>query len=109
MIDRIEADGAVVAGSSEGGLFEFASDEEIVANLKALRLGTPEDCVMVGPVVRDAATLDPRLRVMEHVPGRPAVRFVGLDVFGRLAGAAGWTVARSLDGPMHQVVSLRKA
>lgn len=109
LLDRIDAPNAVAAGSSEGGLFEFASDGEIVENLKALHGGTPDDFVMVGPVVRDATTLDPRLRATEHVEGRPAIRFIGLDAFGKLAHNAGWMIDRSLDGPMHQVVSLRKS
>ena len=100
--------GAVAAGSSEGGLFEYASDEEIIANLRALRAATPPDFRMVGPVVRDASTLDPRLRMTERVEGRPAIRYIGLERFAELAGAAGWAIERSLDGPMHQVVSLRK-
>jgi hypothetical protein len=108
LIDQFESE-AVVAGSSEGGLFEYASDDEIVANLKVLHSGTPGDMVMVGPVVRDSSTLDPRLRSTEHVPGRPAVRYIGLEAFGKLAHLAGWTIARTLDGPMHQVVSLKKA
>lgn len=109
VMDRIALREAVAVGSSEGGLFEFASDEEIVANLQALREGTPADFVMVGPVVRDASTLDPRLKQMEHVPGRPAIRFIGLEAFGRLVRSAGWLIERSLDGPMHQAVSLQKA
>jgi hypothetical protein len=108
-MDRVAVRDAVAAGSTEGGLFEFASDEEIVANLKVMREGTPDDFVMVGPVVRDASTLDPRLKQMEHVPGRPAIRFIGLEAFGRLVRSAGWLIERSLDGPMHQVVSLKKA
>jgi hypothetical protein len=99
---------AAVAGSSEGGLFEYASDAAIVANLQVLRTGTPADMRMVGPVVRDASTLDPRLKGTEHVPGRPAVRYIGLEAFGKLAHLAGWTIAQTLDGPMHQVVSLKK-
>ena len=79
-----------------------------MANLATLRAGTPADCVMVGPVVRDASTLDPRLRMTEHVPGRPGIRYVGLVAFEQLAQRAGWTIARSLDGPMHQVVMLKK-
>jgi hypothetical protein len=99
----------VSAGSTEGGLFEYAADEDIVANLRVLRAGVPDDFVMVGPVVRDPDTSDPRLRAMDQVPGRPAIRFMGLAHFGRLARDAGWAVARTLDGPMHQVVTLRKA
>jgi hypothetical protein len=100
--------GAVAAGSSEGGLFEYAADETIITNLKVLHAAAPADFVMVGPVIRSAQTLDPRLRMTEHTPGRPAVRYIGLEAFQKLAGAAGWTIERSLDGPMHQVVSLKK-
>ena len=64
---------------------------------------------MVGPVVREASTLDPRLRATEHVPGRPAIRYIGLDAFSQLTHAAGWAIARTLDGPMHQVVMLQKS
>ncbi len=100
--------GAAVSGSSEGGLFEYARDEDIVANLAVLCAATPPDAVMVGPVVRDASTLDPRLKNTEKAPGRPAIRYIGLEAFGALARRAGWVIARSLDGPMHQVVELRK-
>ena len=109
LLGSIGGANAVVAGSSEGGLFEYPADETIVANLQALRAGLPADGVMVGPVIRDATTLDPRLRGTEHVPGRPAVRYIGLEKFGALAARAGWTIARHLDGPMHQVVCLEKA
>ncbi len=107
LIDQLEPE-AVVAGSSEGGLFEYASDDAIVANLQILHTGTPGDMVVVGPVVRDAQTLDPRLRGTEHVPGRPAVRYIGLEAFEKLAHLAGWTIGQTLDGPMHQVISLKK-
>jgi hypothetical protein len=100
---------ALVMASSEGGLFEYAADEVIVANLEALRAGTPPDAAVVGPVVRDAATLDPRLKNTELAPNRPAVRYIGLAAFAGLAARAGWSIERSLDGPMHQVVNLRKA
>jgi hypothetical protein len=109
VIDQIGAGNVVVAGSTEGGLFEYATDEEIVANLKVIRVGTPDNFVMVGPVVRDPQSCDPRLRAMEQVEGRPAIRFIGLEAFRGLAGNAGWAIERSLDGPVHQVVSLKKA
>ena len=79
--------GAVVLGSSEGGLFENATDEEICANLHLLCDCTPDDCAMVGPVVR----------------------YLGLEHFGSLAESAGWKIECYEDGSMHQVVRLRKA
>ncbi len=109
LLAQIAGGDAVLAASSEGALFEYAPDAVIVANLTALRAGTPADTVVVGPVVRDAATLDPRLKITEHIPGRPAIRYMGLAAFGKLARAAGWTIAQHRDGPMHQVVSLAQA
>ena len=100
---------AVGMGSSEGGLFEYATDEEIVANLEVLHACTSPDFRMVGPVVRDAQSSDPRLSTMDQVEGRPAIRFIGLEAFQKLAARAGWVIEQTLDGPMHQVVSLRKA
>jgi hypothetical protein len=108
LLEGIDAPQAVVAVSSEGGLFEYASDDQITANLAALETGTPGDTVVVGPVVRDGTTLDPRLCATEHVPGRPPVRYMGLIAFANLACRSGWRIARTLDGPVHQVVCLRK-
>ena len=108
-IDRTQLDQSVCACSTEGGLFEFASDGDIVANLEQLRQGTPADFFVTGPVVRDASTLDPRLRITEHVPGRPAIRYLGQAYFGALVARAGWRIECTLDGPMHQVVRLVKA
>lgn len=107
-LTRLDLLKAAVAGSSEGGLFEYAADEDIIANLRVLRGCTPPDCVMVGPVIRNAQTLDERLKFSEQVTDRPATRYIGLEAFEKLARQAGWTIDRSLDGPMHQVVSLKK-
>jgi hypothetical protein len=101
--------GIVSAGSSEGGLFEYGSDEDVIANLTALHAGTPKDFVMVGPVVRDEATLDPRLRMTVHIVGQPSIRYIGLPAFENLANRSGWVIASHLDGPMHQVVTLKKS
>jgi hypothetical protein len=108
LLRAIDAMQAVVAASSEGGLFEYAADEQIVANLAVLAAETPADTIVAGPVVRDGSTLDPRLVVTEHVPGRPSIRYLGLAKFAELAGRGGWQIVRHLDGPMHQVACMRK-
>ncbi|HRF48252.1 MAG TPA: hypothetical protein PLC98_11560 [Anaerolineales bacterium] len=108
LLEALRSDPGLLAVSSEGALFEYASDYDIVANLITLRDGAPVDTVVVGPVVRDAATLDPRLRASEHVAGRPAIRYLGLACLTRLAEQAGWSVAETRDGPMHQVFRLAR-
>jgi hypothetical protein len=98
----------VAAGSAEGGLFEYGSDSEIVANLEVLQTGTPEDFRIVGSVVRDEATADPSLPVLRDMRGIPP-RLLGLEAFGALAATAGWRVARAIEGnPFYHVVELSK-
>ncbi len=108
LLDRLKSEPGLVALSSEGALFEYAPDEDIVANLEVMNDALPPDAIVAGPVVRDSATLDPRLRFSEHVPGRPAIRYMGLAHLRDLARQAGWTVTRTLDGPMHQVFALTR-
>jgi hypothetical protein len=107
VLDSIEP-GCVVAGSSEGGLFDYGSDKEIVANLATLRDGTPPDFVMVGSVVRDLNTLDSRLRPSAQSSARPNIRHLGLEAFRTLAGRAGWMVENVIDSTAHHAVSLGK-
>ena len=108
MLRKWPESGLVAAGSSEGGLFEYASDEIIAANLEVLYKNTPPDFWLVGPVVRDAHSLDPRLRGTEQAPGRPAVRYLGLYAIEKIARQCGWRIERTLDGPMHQVLGMAK-
>jgi len=103
------ARGAIMSGSTEGGLFDYGSDEVIVANLQVLREATPKDFTMVGSVVRDLGTLDSRLRVTATMKGRPAIRWLGLTAFEALAKQAGWKIARTIDSTAHHVVALHKA
>ena len=102
--------GEIGAGlcSSEGGLFDYGSDGEIVENLTVLHERTPPDFVVVGSVLRDAATLDPRLTPTTEPQGRPRVRYLGLLAFRLLARRAGWSVDRVIDSVAHHAVSLKK-
>jgi len=79
----------VVAASSEGGLFEYGADEDIVANLAAVRGVTPGDAFVVGSVTRPDEGGRPHHR-WARVPVRPR----SLAAFGALAARAGWTIER---------------
>lgn len=94
---------APAAGSSEGGLFEYGSDDDIVANLDVIRENTPDDFVMAGSLLKD----DRVTRVMRRNSAL-AIRYLGAEAFETLARRAGWTIARMLDGPTIHTVALRK-
>jgi hypothetical protein len=99
----LDAREAVVAASSEGGLFDYGSDEAIVTNLQALREGTPEDAVVVGSVLRADW-----LARYGNPACQAAARLAGLEVFRELVQRAGWAVARNIDGSFGHHVALMK-
>ncbi|HEX5506882.1 MAG TPA: hypothetical protein VFX37_00085 [Pseudolabrys sp.] len=88
LLGEVNASGAIVAASSEGGLFEYGSDDAVVKNLTVLR--THRVGVVVGSVT--SADAGHRRRIT-------ATRFKlhprGLDGFAPLAGRGGWHIARS--------------
>ncbi len=94
--------GAVIA--SEGGLFEYASDDAIRANLDAVRDFAPRDAVVVGTVSEAAG---PAGSVNEATG--TAARLRGLDAFLGVAGSAGWELASSVACPLSRCVALRRA
>ena len=80
------AAGAVAVGSSEGGLFEYGSDDAIEANLDCGATRRAAHFAMVGSVTR----ADDR----SSASGRPAARDPprGLTAFRALAARCGWAV-----------------
>jgi hypothetical protein len=96
-----EKEGALVAVSSEGGLFEYGSDDDIACNLRALAQSTDANVFVVGSVTRD----DEAIRVLK-LTSTTATRPRGLRVFSVLVEAAGWTLARSIPRPFSDQVLL---
>jgi len=83
----------ICAVSSEGGLFEYGDDEEIVHNLAAIRRATGEGTVVTGSVTRQTGR-----RPGRH-PLRLAVKPRSLEAFRALAARSGWTIDRAIERP----------
>lgn len=94
---------AVVAASTEGALFEYGSDEEVSANLRALQADTPPAAIVVGSVTR----ADTTGRLLNG-SSRAALQMRGIEGFTRLAHQAGWDIAKRLDRPSGHDVLLQK-
>jgi hypothetical protein len=101
VLEEARATDAVTLASSEGGLFEYGSDDEIVANLETLRAGTGAGFAMVGSVTRADAPMQ-RVRASSRVPTRPR----GLAVFRPLAARAGFFLERVIERPFSDHVTL---
>jgi hypothetical protein len=100
VLDTVREENALMAVSSEGGLFDYGSDEEIVGNLQMLY----EALVVVGSVTRAD---EPMRSTRKFSTVRLQLR--GLDAFGVLAARAGWTIDRAIERPVSDQVALKPA
>jgi hypothetical protein len=92
--------GAVIATSSEGALFEYGSDQAIVANLKVLLAGGVR--FVAGSVTGDDET---RRRTIAQTRFKLVPR--GIAGFAPLAEQAGFTIAKIAPAMMSDQVLLR--
>ena len=100
VLREAETKGALVICSSEGGLFEYGSDGDVEANLKALRTSA-NVLAVVGSVTRADAPMQ-RLRKMSTAKLMPR----GLEVCRALVARAGWKVSRVIERPFSDQVVL---
>jgi len=100
-LGNLEAAHATCAISSEGGLFEYGSDAEIIANLEALRSGTAPDARVVGSVTRDGEPARCS-QTANGVASRPRT----IEAFRQLAEQAGWSLESVIERPFSYHVRL---
>ena len=98
----LAADGAMIAASSEGGLFEYGSDEAIVANLKALRAGGAR-------LVAGSVTSSDEIHRRRITASRFKLIPRGIEGFAPLAARAAFTIARVEAAQLSDQVLLHPA
>lgn len=101
VIAGLEGGERVVALSTEGALFEYGSDSDILSNLEVFREATPGDSFIVGSVTRDNSAIR-----STFTANRIPVVHRGLPVFGALIRPAGWAISESVEGFYSDVVRL---
>jgi hypothetical protein len=100
LLAGLAAQGAIIAASSEGGLFEYGTDDAIVANLTALaRAGVP---IVAGSVTSSS---EARKRMIAQTRFRFFAR--GLEGFAPLAGRGGYAIAESRTAVVSEQVLMR--
>jgi hypothetical protein len=105
LLASLSAEKGVFAVSAEGGLFDYGSDEEIVANLEILLAGTPADTLIVGTIGRPDG---PAVHLPTGV-SRGAARPRSLATFTALARRGGWDVDKVVERPFSHNFRLKKA
>jgi hypothetical protein len=102
LLRELSAANAVIAASTEGGLFEYGSDAAIVANLKALR-AAGVTCVAGSVTTAD----ENRRRTITASRFKLIPR--GLEGFAPLADRAGYRIARAETAQLSEQVLLEAA
>ena len=104
-----EANGELLLGASEGGLFHYGSDEDIVANLRELGKNAPDDFRFIGTAYWDSAHVDKSVIALKNISS-VGWKLRGLqgtrDTKGiaELAHLAGWEVETITDTNTHYVI-----
>jgi hypothetical protein len=100
LLAGLVARGAIIAASSEGGLFEYGTDDAVVANLTALaRAGVP---IVAGSVTSSSEV---RKRMIAQTRFRIFAR--GLEGFAPLAERSGYAIGESRTAVVSEQVLLR--
>jgi hypothetical protein len=100
ILRELSASNAVIAASTEGGLFEYGSDAAIVANLTALRAAGVK--VVAGSVTSSDET---RRRMITASRFKLIPR--GLEGFAPLAARGGYEIARAETAQLSEQVLLK--
>jgi hypothetical protein len=95
------ASGAAIVASSEGGLFEYGSDDAIVRNLRSLHAADRGARAVVGSVTSGD---EHRRRMVAQSSLKVIPR--GLDGFAPLAARAGYAIARARPAIISDQVEL---
>jgi len=94
--------------SSEGGLFEYALDEEIVQNLNTFYSCAQNDMRIVGSLIRDINTVDPGILATMKITKIKA-RLLGVDGLKNIIEKTKWIIDRVIEDNLRYIVfSLKK-
>jgi len=104
LVGQLAAEDAIIAASSEGALFDYGSDEDIVANLVALNAAGRGARAVVGSVTHADELAR---RVFADSPFKLVPR--GMDAFAQIAARGGFAVARVAPALLSDQVLLRLA
>jgi hypothetical protein len=94
--------------TSEGGLFEYGSEDEITQNLNQLYINSVESMRIVGTIILDKENVSPGYLGFAELTGIQ-VRFIGLDRLKAILSGTNWALddIREIDN-IFIVFTLRK-
>jgi hypothetical protein len=103
-VELCSAGGGIVAGVSEGGLFDYASDGEVTGNLAPFAAGDPDRTLFAGTVGRVDG-----FRRRFTASGGAALRLRDFDAVAGLCEHAGFRITRQKESPLSYSFRLGRA
>jgi hypothetical protein len=95
--------------SSEGGLFEYCSDEVIIQNLKIIYTNSADDMIIVGSLLHDIETVDAGIKAALKISTLIKPRFLGIDGLKNIIEKNKWVLNNMIEGnPRYLIFALSK-
>jgi hypothetical protein len=94
--------------SSEGGLFEYATDEDIIRNLNVLHDNSQNNMKIVGSAIRDVNTVDPGIIASMKLTNIKA-RLLGTEGLKKTLNETNWAIENMMENnPRYLTFTLGK-
>lgn len=95
--------------SSEGGLFEYCSDEVIIRNLNTIKSHSNDEIIITGTLLHDIKTIDAGMIAALKISTNIKPRFLGENGLKNIIELHNWKIANIIEGnPRYLVFSLIK-
>jgi hypothetical protein len=95
--------------SSEGGLFEYCSDEVITQNLNILYSHSDNDIVVTGTLLHDVKTIDAGMLAALKISSNIKPRLLGINGLKNITENNRWKIEHIIEGnPRYLIFTLKK-
>ena len=95
--------------SSEGGLFEYCSDEVIIRNLKTLYSNSDNEIITAGTLLHDVETIDAGMLAALKISTNIKPRLLGINGLKNITEKTSWKIESVIEGnPRYLTFVLRK-
>jgi len=95
--------------SSEGGLFEYCSDEVIIQNLNILYKNSAADVIIAGSLLHDILTVDAGIIAALKISTSIKPRFLGIEGLRSIIEKNKWNISNmTMGNPRYMIFALQK-
>jgi hypothetical protein len=96
--------------SSEGGLFEYCSDEVIIQNLNIIHKNSVDDIIIAGSLLHDIETVDRGAIAALKISTAIKPRFLGIHGLKNIIEKNKWNLGNMIEGnPRYLIFLLNKS